>query len=123
MSTIVGRPRRSRERKTLALPQGADVFRRRLLVWYGRHRRSLPWRGTRDPYAILVSEVMLQQTRVAVVLERYQRFIAQFPTVERLAGAREQTVLAAWSGLGYYRRARALHAAARDIRRSGEFPN
>jgi A/G-specific adenine glycosylase len=103
--------------------KGVTQFRRRLLRWFDREKRRLPWRGTCDPYPILVSEVMLQQTRVAVVLERYQRFIAQFPTVERLAGAREQTVLAAWSGLGYYRRARALHAAARDIRRSGEFPN
>jgi A/G-specific adenine glycosylase len=97
-------------------------FRRRLLHWFDREKRSLPWRGTRDPYLILVSEVMLQQTRVAVVIQRYQKFIAQFPTVDRLARAREQTVLAAWSGLGYYRRARALHAAARDIRRAGAFP-
>jgi A/G-specific adenine glycosylase len=98
-------------------------FRRRLLHWFDRKKRSLPWRGTRDPYLILVSEVMLQQTRVAVVMERYQKFIAQFPTAERLARAREQTVLAAWSGLGYYRRARALHAAAKDIRRAGSFPS
>jgi A/G-specific adenine glycosylase len=97
-------------------------FRRRLLRWFDREKRSLPWRGTRDPYLILVSEVMLQQTRVAVVLERYKQFIARFPTVQRLARAREQTVLAVWSGLGYYRRARALHAAARDIRRAGAFP-
>ena len=108
---------------TLLDKKRVTQFRRQLLRWFDREKRRLPWRGTCDPYPILVSEVMLQQTRVAVVLERYQRFIAQFPTVERLAGAREQTVLAAWSGLGYYRRARALHAAARDIRRSGEFPN
>jgi A/G-specific adenine glycosylase len=100
----------------------ATQFRRRLLHWFNREKRSLPWRGTRDPYRILVSEVMLQQTRVAVVLQRYKKFIDQFPTVQCLARAREQTVLAAWSGLGYYRRARALHAAARDIRRAGDFP-
>jgi A/G-specific adenine glycosylase len=97
-------------------------FRRQLLRWFDREKRSLPWRGTRDPYLILVSEVMLQQTRVAVVAERYRGFTTQFPTVERLARAREQTVLAAWSGLGYYRRARSLHAAARHIRRAGAFP-
>jgi len=108
---------------TLLDKKRVTQFRRRLLRWFDREKRSLPWRVTRDPYLILVSEVMLQQTRVAVVLERYQKFIAQFPTVERLARAREQTVLAAWSGLGYYRRARALHAAARDIRRGGEFPD
>jgi A/G-specific adenine glycosylase len=98
-------------------------FRRRLLRWFDREKRSLPWRGARNPYLILVSEIMLQQTRVAVVLERYKKFIAQFPSVERLARAREQTVLAAWSGLGYYRRARSLHAAARHIRRAGAFPS
>jgi A/G-specific adenine glycosylase len=96
-------------------------FRRRLLAWFRRHQRKLPWRGERDPYCILVSEIMLQQTRVAVVEERYQQFIAQFPTVEKLARAREQTVLAAWSGLGYYRRARNLHAAAKQITGNG-FP-
>src|SRR5436309_15189023 len=97
-------------------------FRRRLLRWFQKHQRTLPWRGERDPYRILVSEIMLQQTRVAVVEDRYKKFIAQFPTVERLASAREQTVLAAWSGLGYYRRARNLHAAAKEIIRRAEFP-
>jgi A/G-specific adenine glycosylase len=97
-------------------------FRRRLLGWFDREKRSLPWRGERDPYRILVSEIMLQQTRVAVVKDRYKKFLLEFPTVERLARAREQTVLAAWSGLGYYRRARALHAAAKQIVRSGGFP-
>src|SRR6478752_9813607 len=92
----------------------AAVFRRRLLRWYGRHQRALPWRGQRDPYRILVSEIMLQQTRVAVVEDRYRKFIAQFPTVKRLSRAKEETVLAAWSGLGYYRRARALHGAAKE---------
>ena len=86
-----------------------------LLAWYDANKRSLPWRRTRDPYRIWVSEIMLQQTRVAAVLEYYKRFIQQFPTVSTLARAREQQVLAAWSGLGYYRRARMLHRAAREL--------
>lgn len=89
---------------------------RRLLAWYRRHRRDLPWRRTRDPYAILVSELMLQQTRVAVVEDRWRRFLERFPDVEALAGASADDVLALWSGLGYYGRARRLHAAARTIR-------
>jgi A/G-specific adenine glycosylase len=99
-----------------------SAFRRRLLRWFDREKRDLPWRGQRDPYRILVSEIMLQQTRVAVVEERYQQFLRQFPNVGKLARAREQTVLAAWSGLGYYRRARSLHAAARQIAPTGRFP-
>jgi len=98
-------------------------FRASLLRWFDHEKRSLPWRGERDPYRILVSEIMLQQTRVAVVKERYQEFIRRFPTPQRLARAREQTVLAAWSGLGYYRRARSLHAAAREIQRTRKFPS
>jgi len=89
--------------------------RRRLLAWYERSRRDLPWRRSRDPYAIWVSEIMLQQTRVAVVVERYQAFMARFPTLLSLACAPEQDVLAAWSGLGYYRRARMLHKAAQFV--------
>jgi len=91
--------------------------RRELLAWYARSRRDLPWRRTRDPYAIWVSEVMLQQTRVAVVVERYQAFLARFPTLPSLAEAAEQEVLALWSGLGYYRRARMLHKAAQVVAR------
>jgi len=91
------------------------AFRARLLAWYRAEQRSLPWRGTRDPYRVWISEVMLQQTRVAVVESYYRRFLARFPTVRRLARARLSTVLALWSGLGYYRRARALHAAARVV--------
>lgn len=98
------------------------AFRRRLLRWFDREKRSLPWRGESDPYRILVSEIMLQQTRVAVVKERYKAFLRQFPTVARLARASEESVLAAWSGLGYYRRARALHAAARHVHKAGSFP-
>src|SRR5580704_13310771 len=86
-----------------------------LLEWYESSRRDLPWRRSRDPYAIWVSEIMLQQTRVAVVVERYQAFMARFPTVAALAHASEQDVLALWSGLGYYRRARMLHKAAQVI--------
>lgn len=97
-------------------------FRRRLLGWFQKHQRKLPWRGEREPYRILVSEIMLQQTRVAVVEDRYKKFIAQFPSAEKLARAREQTVLAAWSGMGYYRRARNLHAAAKEITEAAEFP-
>jgi len=90
-------------------------MRTALLEWYERSRRDLPWRRSRDPYAIWVSEIMLQQTRVAVVVERYQAFMARFPTVAALAQASEQDVLALWSGLGYYRRARMLHKAAQVV--------
>jgi A/G-specific adenine glycosylase len=99
-------------------------FRRRLLAWYARHRRDLPWRANRDPYRVWLSEIMLQQTRVAAVIEHYHEFLRRFPTVEKLSAAREASVLAAWSGLGYYRRARMMHAAAKVIVREhgGEFP-
>src|SRR4029077_1640487 len=99
-------------------------FRLRLLSWYDRSRRDLPWRRNRDPYRVWVSEIMLQQTRVAAVLEHYQIFLKRFPTVRKLAAARESSVLAVWSGLGYYRRARMMHAAARNIVRDheGQFP-
>ena len=103
-------------------PADTKSFRRLLLAWYRQFQRKLPWRGATDPYHILVSEIMLQQTRVAVVEDRYRKFIAQFPTVDRLSRAKEETVLAAWSGLGYYRRARALHQAAKEIVRRGSFP-
>jgi len=89
--------------------------RSRLLEWYRENRRDLPWRRSTDPYAIWVSEIMLQQTRVAVVVERYKIFMARFPTLVSLAQASEDEVLALWSGLGYYRRARMLHKAARFV--------
>src|SRR5689334_25079447 len=95
------------------------VFRRLLIAWYERNRRDLPWRRTRDPYRIWVSEIMLQQTRVAAVVDRYAQFLDRFPTVERLASANLEDVLAMWSGLGYYRRARAMHDAARKIVSAG----
>jgi A/G-specific adenine glycosylase len=84
----------------------------------------LPWRSSRDPYRIWISEIMLQQTRVAAVIEHYHEFLRRFPTVEKLANAHEPRVLAAWSGLGYYRRARMLHSAAKEIVRKhdGKFP-
>ena len=90
-------------------------LRQRLFEWYAANRRDLPWRGNPDPYAIWVSEIMLQQTRVAVVIERFQAFLARFPTLVSLALAPEQDVLALWSGLGYYRRARMLHKAAQFV--------
>jgi A/G-specific adenine glycosylase len=95
---------------------------RTLLAWYDANRRDLPWRKTRDPYRIWISEIMLQQTRVAAVLPRYEEFLHRFPTVQELAAAREDSVLAQWSGLGYYRRARNLHAAAKVISREKKFP-
>jgi A/G-specific adenine glycosylase len=88
---------------------------RRLLAWYRQHRRDLPWRRTRDPYCVWISEIMLQQTQVATVIPYYQRFLARFPTVEHLAAADEHEVLRHWEGLGYYRRARQLHRAGRQI--------
>ena len=96
-------------------PAKMAAMRGRLLAWYGRHRRDLPWRQSSNPYAIWVSEIMLQQTRVAVVVERYQKFMERFPTLIALALAPEQDVLALWSGLGYYRRARMLHKAAQFV--------
>nr|WP_245817845.1 A/G-specific adenine glycosylase [Granulicella rosea] len=91
------------------------VFRRHLAAWYLRHARELPWRGVSDAYRTWVSEIMLQQTRVAAVIDHYDRFLRLFPTVVALALAPEADVLAAWSGLGYYRRARMLHKAAQFI--------
>lgn len=91
------------------------AVRAKLLAWFDRHRRALPWRADRDPYRIWVSEVMLQQTTVAAVVPYFARFLAAFPTVEALAAADEQAVLKQWEGLGYYRRARHLHAAARRL--------
>ncbi|HTH54168.1 MAG TPA: A/G-specific adenine glycosylase [Edaphobacter sp.] len=100
------------------------AFRRRLMAWYRAHARELPWRGTTDPYRTWVSEVMLQQTRVAAVIEHYHAFLRRFPTILALALAGEEEVLAAWSGLGYYRRARMLHKAAKFIteERGGVLP-
>jgi A/G-specific adenine glycosylase len=102
----------------------APQFRRLLLAWYDVHARDLPWREDLDPYRVWLSEIMLQQTRVAAVIEHYHEFLRRFPTVQKLAAARTSSVLAAWSGLGYYRRARMIHAAAKLIVRElgGHFP-
>ena len=102
----------------------AARFRRSLLAWYAHNARALPWRESHDPYRVWLSEIMLQQTRVAAVIGHYEEFLRRFPTVEKLAAAREASVLAAWSGLGYYRRARMLHAAAKVVVREhgGKFP-
>jgi len=106
-------------------PDARRHFKRSLLHWYRRNRRDLPWHRDQDPYRIWLSEVMLQQTRVAAVTEYYGRFLKKFPSLEKLASAREVSVLALWSGLGYYRRARMLHQAARVVVRehAGKFPN
>ena len=100
----------------------AMAFRRALLDWYDRAKRELPWRGTRDPYRIWLSEIMLQQTRAEAVAPRYEAFLARFPTVEALAAADEEAVLKAWEGMGYYSRARNLRRAAMEVARRGEFP-
>jgi A/G-specific adenine glycosylase len=103
---------------------GLGRFRSELLRWYDGNRRDLPWRKSSDPYRIWLSEIMLQQTRVAAVLDYYENFLERFPDVRALAAASEDVVLAAWSGLGYYRRARFLHRCAREIvaEYGGHFP-
>ncbi len=100
-------------------------LRRKLLAWFSANRRDLPWRRTRDPYRIWLSEIMLQQTRVAAVIPYYERFLARFPGVRALAEAPEEEVLRLWSGLGYYSRAKNLHRAAQQIvtRGGAEFPH
>lgn len=98
------------------------MIRERLLAWYDENKRDLPWRHTRDPYAIWVAEVMLQQTRVETVIPYYQRFLARWPAVSDLAAAPLDDVLSAWSGLGYYRRARLLHRGAQFVAAKRSFP-
>jgi A/G-specific adenine glycosylase len=100
-------------------PSAARIvgLRDALLAWYAEHQRDLPWRRTRDPYAVWVSEIMLQQTRVAAAIPYYQRWMQQFPTVAALAEAALDDVLKLWEGLGYYSRARNLHRAARQLAR------
>ncbi|MBI3983635.1 MAG: A/G-specific adenine glycosylase [Gemmatimonadetes bacterium] len=99
------------------MPAQANVlaFRRRLLRWFRRHGRPLPWRATRDPYRVLVAEFMLQQTQVPRVLQYYERFLRQYPSLETLARAAPGTVREAWDGLGYYARARNLRRLAQGI--------
>ncbi len=103
------------KRRTKTREFAARCLRTALLAWYAQHKRELPWRRDRDAYRVWVSEIMLQQTRVAAVLEHYRAFLEAFPTVEALARAPEERVLALWSGLGYYRRARMLHQAAKVV--------
>ena len=119
-SSVAKKPRRDG-----ILPDDFVPLRRRLLAWYRRHRRDLPWRRSRDPYRVWISEIMLQQTQVATVVPYYERFLASFPDVAALATADEHDVLRHWEGLGYYRRARQLHRAARQIveRHEGRFPS
>lgn len=99
-----------------------SAFLKHLLDWYARAARDLPWRRTTDAYAVWVSEVMLQQTRVEAVVPYYERFLLKFPTIESLALASEQDLLSVWAGLGYYARARNLQTAARRMLSSGRFP-
>ncbi len=98
-------------------------LRRALLRWYSREKRDFPWRGSRDPYAIWLSEVMLQQTRAAAVIPYFDRFLSRYPSPRELAAASEPEVLAEWAGLGYYSRARNLHRAAKSIATHGNFPS
>src|SRR5207244_10199192 len=101
-------------------PAHAQAFTRKLLAWWARAARDLPWRKTRDPYRVLVSEFMLQQTQVSRVAEYYPRFLERFPDLESLARARPRAVREAWDGLGYYARARNLHSLAKQVAGGGE---
>ena len=104
---------------TTSTPESRKLFIRKLLAWYARAARDLPWRTTRNPYAILVSEFMLQQTQVSRVLDYYPRFLERFPTLDSLARSRRKAVMEAWDGLGYYARARNLHALAKQLSATG----
>jgi A/G-specific adenine glycosylase len=116
--------RKAFEPGALPLPEARQRFRRRLLSWYRRNARDLPWRRTRDPYHILVSEVMLQQTQVDRVLPKYRQWLEKYPTLQALASAPEQDVTELWRPLGYNIRPRRLHAIAREsvARYGGELP-
>jgi len=118
------KPPRHRSGAVAAAPVPVAAVAAPLLAWYRRHRRDLPWRASRDPYRVWVSEIMLQQTQVDRVKEYFARFLERFPDVRALALAPEREVLKRWEGLGYYRRARQLHAAAKQIvaEHGGEFP-
>src|SRR5262249_44429975 len=107
-------PRKSTPRLPIGQAR-ASKFRRRLLRWFRRNGRDLPWRRTRDPYHVLVSEIMLQQTQVSRVAPYYKRFLDRFPSVESLAAARPSAVRESWEGLGYYRRAADLHRLAQRV--------
>jgi A/G-specific adenine glycosylase len=124
MSSLLTSPAPPAPISTTPSPAQVSEFRESLLAWYRAHARDLPWRRTRDPYRIWISEIMLQQTRVAAVIDHYARFTARFPDVHALAAASEADVLAQWSGLGYYRRARMMHRAAQTVvaEHAGQFP-
>ena len=129
MRAAAARPslaRRSAARPKSEIIPAAELpaFQAQLLGWFAEAKRDLDWRRTRDPYRVWISEIMLQQTRVATVLPYYRRFLERFPTVDALARARRESVLRSWAGLGYYSRARNLHRAAKEIvaRHGGEFP-
>jgi len=100
-------------------------FSKKILAWYYKNKRDLPWRSTKDPYKIWLSEIMLQQTRVAQGLPYYEKFVKEFPSIYHLANATEEKVLKLWQGLGYYSRARNMHNTAKAIVENykGEFPN
>ncbi len=104
---------------TTSTPERRKLFVRKLLAWYRRAARDLPWRATRNPYAILVSEFMLQQTQVSRVVDFYPRFLKRFPTIAALARARPKAVMEQWDGLGYYARARNLHKLAKQLSATG----
>src|SRR5258705_12864338 len=106
------------------MKSAVNNFSKQLLKWYAANKRDLPWRKTKDPYKIWLSEIMLQQTRVNQGLPYYLRFIEKFPTVQSLAGAKTQSVLKLWQGLGYYSRARNLHETAKHVAKNlnGKFP-
>ena len=116
-------PRQRRSSRTTASvsipPERLREFSRRLRAWFRRHGRDLPWRRTRDPYRVLVSELMLQQTQVSRVVDYYERFLTRFPTLDHVAEAPRRSVVASWNGLGYYARARNLHALARRVTSDG----
>ena len=124
MPTATERTSKLKRCAHLFTPAQHARLRRRLLAWYKTNARDLPWRRSRDPYRVWISEIMLQQTQVATVREYFERFIRAFPNVVRIAAADEQDVLRLWEGLGYYRRARQLHAAAQRIvaEHGGRFP-
>ncbi|HEY4232218.1 MAG TPA: A/G-specific adenine glycosylase [Lacipirellulaceae bacterium] len=124
MSTATDRTSKTSLRQAGFSASQKGRLQTRLLVWYANHARDLPWRRSRDPYRVWISEIMLQQTQVATVRDYFERFVAAFPDVRKLAAADEQQVLRLWEGLGYYRRARQLHAAAKVVaaEHDGRFP-
>lgn len=112
-------------KSTLNQTSQIKLLQKNLLTWYRTHKRKLPWRETKDPYSIWVSEIMLQQTRVDTAIPYYKRFLKKFPTINKLANASEHDVLKQWQGLGYYRRAKLIHKAAKEVsvRYNGKLPS